>query len=180
MSNCKTMRISRLTLSDVEIDSPCPADLTLSPSDERIRFCDLCSKNVHNLSAMTEDEAADLIDTDEDLCVAYNQTEDGGIVFQSSRRASRIVRFFTVFASVGLGLGNLTGCGQTTDSATTKGNPGIIGKIATRTKRVLQDKTSRTRPMHAVAGGLASQRKRAKVHTKKGEDGAKHSRRNDG
>jgi len=180
MSNCTTMPATGLTLSDVEIDSPCPAGLTLSPGDERIRFCDLCSKNVHNLSAMTEDEAARVIDTDEDLCVAYNQTEDGGIVFQSSRQASRIARFLTVFASVGLGLGNLTGCGQTTDPTSTKESRGVIDKITSRTKRILNDDSSRTRPLRAVAGGVARRQKRTKVHSKKVEQRTKTNRRNDG
>lgn len=53
---------------------------------EQKRFCALCSKHVHDLSAMSEPEAQQVIQTVEQPCVRYTSNPDGTIRFRPSRR----------------------------------------------------------------------------------------------
>jgi len=49
--------------------------------DDRVRFCGQCSQNVFNLSAMTTEEAEDLIRrADGKLCVRFYRRDDGTIL----------------------------------------------------------------------------------------------------
>ena len=72
--------------NDVRIDEPCSASWSEMSGSERKRFCALCSKHVHDLSAMTEPEAQQVIDSVEEPCVRYTSNPDGTIRFRSSRR----------------------------------------------------------------------------------------------
>jgi hypothetical protein len=53
--------------------------------DEQQRFCGQCSKDVHNLSEMTEPEARTLL-KQPNVCVRVATRSDGTIRFQSRRR----------------------------------------------------------------------------------------------
>lgn len=61
--------------------------------DDRVRFCTQCNLHVHNLSAMTADEAAAFLAMrDGRVCVAYERRSDGSAVFANAwegRAASR-------------------------------------------------------------------------------------------
>ncbi len=70
-----------MMLEDVRVASPCPAKWDEMLGNERVRFCTDCEKNVHNLSAMSQAEAEDLMTAKEgDLCVRFFQRADGTIM----------------------------------------------------------------------------------------------------
>jgi hypothetical protein len=62
--------------------------------EERGWHCRLCSKHVHDLSSMTETQVRELLDSGEDICVAYDVDGGGAIMFQPERIVpiARLVR----------------------------------------------------------------------------------------
>jgi hypothetical protein len=92
---------TRLPLLDrVAIKTPCKASWDDMEGDDRVRFCCACSKNVYDLSAMTEDEAEAVLAfhlDDEDACVKLYRRPDGRILTSdcprgaSTRHARRAV-----------------------------------------------------------------------------------------
>lgn len=59
----------RKRLEDIRVASPCPTSWEEMLGDERVRFCNICSKHVYNLSAMSKVEAELLINrSQEGLC----------------------------------------------------------------------------------------------------------------
>lgn len=77
MKNARTIALHR-----VEIPIPCTASWEAMQGDERVRHCASCNKNVFNLSAMAEDEAADLLagNADGHLCVRFYRRADGTVL----------------------------------------------------------------------------------------------------
>ena len=70
----------RPALDVIQVQNPCAADWQSMAGDERTRFCDGCGKHVHNLSAMTTDEAERLVcEAAGRLCVRYNVAPDGAV-----------------------------------------------------------------------------------------------------
>ncbi len=68
-------------LENLQIAAPCSADWNEMAGDERLRHCQQCHKNVYNLSAMSPDEAAQLIEEKEGrLCVRLYQRADGTVL----------------------------------------------------------------------------------------------------
>ena len=60
-----------------ELFKPCERDWNSMRGDDRCRFCEHCQLHVHNLSAMTPREQADLLKkSDERVCVAYFAAAD--------------------------------------------------------------------------------------------------------
>lgn len=60
---------------------------------DRVRFCGLCSQNVYNLSAMTRDEAEDLIrGTEGQLCVRFYRRWDGTILTKNCPVGMRAIK----------------------------------------------------------------------------------------
>jgi hypothetical protein len=99
--------------TDISINSPCGADwTTMKPSDNK-RFCDTCKKHVHDLSAMTKDEAHAVLASPplEGLCVRFLHDAYGDVVFQPERtlppsllvRARRLASY-AVVAAIPVGL----------------------------------------------------------------------------
>lgn len=70
----------------LRIKEPCHADWSAMDGDEQKRFCGACSKHVHDLSAMTEPQAAAVLATVEEPCVRYTANPDGTVRFKPSRR----------------------------------------------------------------------------------------------
>jgi hypothetical protein len=114
--------MSRLTiLDDIRIASPCPAEWAEMEGDDRTRFCLSCSKHVYNISAMTAEEATNLIREREGrLCVRIYRRNDGtvltadcpvGAQSRPRRRLPKILALglvvpallFAAMASAGLG-----------------------------------------------------------------------------
>jgi hypothetical protein len=68
-------------LNDLRIASPCPASWHAMRGDDRVRFCDSCSKSVYNLSDLTAAEATALIRESEGrLCVRLYRRADGTVL----------------------------------------------------------------------------------------------------
>jgi hypothetical protein len=70
-------------LADVTIKTPCKVPWDSMVGDDRARYCCTCSKNVYNLSAMTEDEAESFLALhldDEDACVRLYRRSDGTVL----------------------------------------------------------------------------------------------------
>lgn len=71
---------TRIALSQVNIAEPCPADWAQMVGDDQQRFCGLCQRQVHDLSAMSADNAQQLLCTTAcRLCVQYQPTPDGHV-----------------------------------------------------------------------------------------------------
>jgi len=68
-------------LNDLRIASPCPASWQSMHGDDRVRFCDSCSKSVYNLSDLTASEATALIrESEGHLCVRLYRRADGTVL----------------------------------------------------------------------------------------------------
>jgi hypothetical protein len=78
------MRI-RATLCP-EITSPCAQLPQFAPGQKRA-FCQLCCKQVHNLSAMTLTEQTQLYETQANACVRYARLVPAAILLLSSASA---------------------------------------------------------------------------------------------
>lgn len=87
---------------NVEIKSPCHESWDAMHGDAERRFCDVCAKHVHNLSAMTRQAATDLLQAHkgEHLCVRYSNQEDGQIAFRDTVPLSRLRPVRTAFAAL--------------------------------------------------------------------------------
>lgn len=78
----------------VHIENPCHESWdAMSGSAER-RFCGVCQTHVHNLSAMSMDDAAALLRASEGrpLCVRYHAEPDGSLRFRDLVPTSRLTR----------------------------------------------------------------------------------------
>jgi hypothetical protein len=68
-------------LDETRIASPCRADWRAMAGDDTVRFCGECQLNVYNISNMTADEAATLIErADGRLCVRLYKRADGTVI----------------------------------------------------------------------------------------------------
>jgi hypothetical protein len=73
---------------DVRIADPCPEDFDAMhpdrPHGATRRFCDRCTKHVHDLSAMTEAQARQVLagTSRERVCVRYLHDDEGRILFR--------------------------------------------------------------------------------------------------
>lgn len=70
---------------DIEIPEPCHADWDTMRPESRGKFCFDCRKKVHDLSAMTQQEAKGFLERTacEDICISYEHDEQGNLVFQA-------------------------------------------------------------------------------------------------
>src|SRR5207247_7817522 len=65
----------------VTIASPCPASWEAMEGNHRVRSCDHCQLHVFNLSALTQQQAEDLIGRSEGrLCVRLYRRADGTVM----------------------------------------------------------------------------------------------------
>lgn len=67
------------------INNPCTQDWNTMAGGDRQRFCQVCDKTVHDLSAMTQKEAQGVLAqrrAGQRLCVRYSAGDDGEILFQ--------------------------------------------------------------------------------------------------
>jgi len=71
---------NRLPLDLIEVQNSCPKDWNRMSGSDQKRFCDHCHRHVHNLSAMTESEAQELICREAgELCVRFTRLTNGKI-----------------------------------------------------------------------------------------------------
>lgn len=80
-------------LNNLRVASPCPADWSKMTGDDRIRHCSECNLNVYNLSAMTEQEAQQLLTTNrgQRLCDRFYRRADGTVLTQDCPWSLRVV-----------------------------------------------------------------------------------------
>lgn len=106
----------------LHIKEPCSADWEQMSGDDQKRFCSLCTKHVHDVSQLTEQEATTLLATQSNLCVQYAHSDEGEIFFKDSedvrwrlfRQAQGIKRLLAAAALV-LPL-SLAACEQPADT----------------------------------------------------------------
>jgi len=80
-------------LDQVIIASPCHVPWTEMKGDDRVRFCDSCRLNVYNLSAMSQNDAENLIRQKEGrLCATFYRRRDGTILTRDCPVGLRMVR----------------------------------------------------------------------------------------
>lgn len=106
-------------LEHVKVAAPCPADWEKMVGDERVRYCNQCSRHVYNLSGMTRREAEGLVTSAEGrLCVRFYRRSDGTILTRNcpvglsalKRRAAHVATatmtaVLGFFAGLGLNFG---------------------------------------------------------------------------
>lgn len=81
-----------VTITSIQVASPCSTGWSLMSGDDRIRHCPECNLNVHNLSAMTEREVQRLFKSQEGrLCVRFYRRADGTMLMQDCPRGRRAV-----------------------------------------------------------------------------------------
>jgi hypothetical protein len=98
---------SRSTALDViSVSQPCPESWDAMHGNEQVRYCEGCRKHVHNLSAMTREQAATLVEgcgAAGDLCVRFSKSAGGVIETLDYRRApgrgGRGWRFWAAFGT---------------------------------------------------------------------------------
>jgi hypothetical protein len=80
----KNVQLQEVSLSDIRVASPCPADWNKMVGDERVRHCAECNLNVYNLSAMTEHQVQVLIagSRRKRLCTRFYRRDDGTVLTQ--------------------------------------------------------------------------------------------------
>src|SRR3954464_8218100 len=95
---------TRLTLDVLAVKNPCAAEWEAMFGDGKTRYCEHCQKNVHNLSAMSADEAERLIcESAGILCVQYRYDDAGQIITLDYRPPPRLrwrLRGWTTLAVV--------------------------------------------------------------------------------
>ena len=87
-------------LDRIQVRKPCAADWEAMTGGERLRFCEHCAKDVHDISRMTRSEALRLVAASRgNLCVRFARLPDGSVrtsdpapatLHRIARRASRI------------------------------------------------------------------------------------------
>jgi hypothetical protein len=101
-------------LDGIRVASPCQASWDSMAGDDRSRFCSECSKNVYNLSAMTNAEAVAFVTDREgegEACVRFYQRSDGTTLTAdcpvgAGKARSRRFRKIAGLGVVGLALGS--------------------------------------------------------------------------
>ena len=73
--------VARAAVQQVVVKSPCSVKWETMEGDEKVRFCGECKLHVHNLSAVSEQEAAAIVTRLEGRgCVYFRKTANGTIV----------------------------------------------------------------------------------------------------
>ncbi|HET8888009.1 MAG TPA: carboxypeptidase-like regulatory domain-containing protein [Candidatus Angelobacter sp.] len=112
----KTSKPQQVSLGNIRVASPCPADWKKMVGDERVRHCAECNLNVYNLSAMTERQVLASIaeSRGQRLCTRFYRRADGTILTQDcpssframQRKVSRLgAAILTALMSVTVAMG---------------------------------------------------------------------------
>src|SRR5688572_21785939 len=99
------MTENRVPLDVIDVKRPCPASWDTMAGDERSRFCEQCGLHVHNLSAITFDEAQRLVCARAGrLCVRFERDQRGRVVtldYHRRERSGRTWRFWSFIGGTG-------------------------------------------------------------------------------
>lgn len=127
------------------VASPCKADWKDMVGDERTRFCQLCKKDVHNLSAMSFDEAETFLrELTGDACVRMYRRKDGTVMTNDCPVGVRNKRVKGVAAA-------LIGTGMAAVGASSMAQTGALAEVETSTHEM------------AVQGGVAAPEEREEM-----------------
>lgn len=76
------------------VTAPCPVSWeSMEGSSEKVRFCHQCSKNVHNISAMSSEEAVELLQrSDQRVCAFMYKRADGSFITHDCPEALKAFR----------------------------------------------------------------------------------------
>lgn len=79
-------------LQHLEIPIPCTESWEAMAGDEQVRHCGLCRKNVYNLSAMPQAQAAAFVaaHADEGVCVRFYRRSDGTVLTSDCSTSGRV------------------------------------------------------------------------------------------
>jgi hypothetical protein len=101
----ESMSDTRVMLDVIDVRTPCPASWDAMAGDERSRFCEHCGLYVHNLSAMTLDEAQRAVcERGQRLCVRFERDGAGRVLtldYQRPARTPRTWKFWTFIGAAG-------------------------------------------------------------------------------
>ena len=93
----------RITLEQIDLPTPCPADWEAMAGDAKSRFCAGCQKSVHDLSAMTRTDAEALLcDAAGRQCVRFERASDGAIKTLDYRPAAPARHGWKSWAGLGV------------------------------------------------------------------------------
>src|SRR5438128_1668511 len=88
-------------LDVVDVRRPCHIEWAAMPGDARVRTCGSCVKQVYNLSAMSKEEARELIVRHEGkICVRFYRRADGTVVTADCSRATVGSRLMQAAAAI--------------------------------------------------------------------------------
>lgn len=91
---------------DIRIPEPCNEDWGQMTPEQRGRFCGACQKKVHDLSAMSENDAKNVLESGDDICISYLSDKTGAVQFQAERivPVGRLFRRASATAAAGFSL----------------------------------------------------------------------------
>ena len=99
------MNANRVTLDVIDVNTPCPASWDAMSGDGQSRLCEQCGLHVHNLAAMTLDEAQRLVcERAGRLCVRFERDAAGRVLtldYQRPARTPRTWKFWTFIGAAG-------------------------------------------------------------------------------
>ena len=130
---------TRHSLDVIEVRTPCPANWDQMKGDGQTRFCQGCQKHVHNLSAMSSDEAERLVcRTAGRLCVRFERDTAGHVVTLDYGGATRPRWSWRVWTLAALAAALVTGSVQALLYGTrVVPRPGVVaGMMLPRTTQV--------------------------------------------
>lgn len=156
------MTASLTILDNIRIASPCSADWSKMVGDDRSRFCGSCEKHVYNLSAMTADEATQLIrEREGNLCGRLFRRADGTVLTSDCPVGARAVWRRTKQLAVACTAAVLIGVGgmmlPNVVAARSSSNPPTGGPVVQKAVALWDDLLVwiGVRRRFAVAGGCA-------------------------
>jgi hypothetical protein len=98
-------------LDRVQVAKNCPASWRDMDGNDQVRHCSQCDRNVYNLSNMSRDEAAALIEeTEGRLCVRYYRRRDGTMMTRDCGRPERAAFNLRLLLAGLLAALGLSGC----------------------------------------------------------------------
>jgi hypothetical protein len=93
---------------NITVAKNCPVDWNSMKGDEKIRFCGKCSQNVYNLSEMTREQAAAVIqEQGGDMCIRIYRRLDGTIKTSDCPEVMTPPSVYLPMLAAGLAVGGL-------------------------------------------------------------------------
>ncbi|WP_439628761.1 hypothetical protein [Gemmata sp.] len=104
-------------LDSIAIPVACPVDWDTMHGDDRVRFCDKCNQNVHDVSELARAEAVQLVTDGESMpCLRVYRRPDGRVMTADcTTRRERVWKWLHKRSAWAAGLFALvfiTGCGE--------------------------------------------------------------------